>query len=258
MSAESVRVSRSPICPSLTSGARRSAGRARDAGADGGPGGVRRRAAAARGPDHRLAAHDDPDRRADRDPGRARRRGAVGSAATSSPPRTTPRPRWRSGRRARRTTRRASRSSPGRARRLEEYWWCTDQALTWPDGDGPNMIVDDGGDATLLVHKGAEYEGAGAVPSRPRTTPRSGRSSSTCCRKTLADPQRWTEAAQGIRGRDRGDHHRRAPAVRNGRGRHTALPGHQRQRLGDQEQVRQHLRLPALADRRHQPRHRRA
>jgi adenosylhomocysteinase len=48
---------------------------------------------------------------------------------------------------------------------LTEYWWCTDQALTWPGEDGPNMILDDGGDATLLVHKGAEYEQAGAVPS---------------------------------------------------------------------------------------------
>jgi adenosylhomocysteinase len=48
---------------------------------------------------------------------------------------------------------------------LDEYWWCTDQALTWAGHDGPNMILDDGGDATMLVHKGAEYEGAGAVPS---------------------------------------------------------------------------------------------
>jgi adenosylhomocysteinase len=48
---------------------------------------------------------------------------------------------------------------------LEEYWWCTEQALQWPDGDGPNMILDDGGDATLLVHKGVEYEKAGAVPA---------------------------------------------------------------------------------------------
>ena len=49
---------------------------------------------------------------------------------------------------------------------LEEYWWCTDQALTWPGQDGPNMILDDGGDATLLVHKGAAYEAeSGAVPS---------------------------------------------------------------------------------------------
>jgi adenosylhomocysteinase len=48
---------------------------------------------------------------------------------------------------------------------LEEYWWCTEQILRWPDGSGPNMILDDGGDATLLVHKGVEFEKAGAVPS---------------------------------------------------------------------------------------------
>ena len=62
---------------------------------------------------------------------------------------------------------------------LEEYWWCTEQALTWPDGDGPNMILDDGGDATLLVHKGVEYEARrrGAGPGR-RPTPRSSGSSS--------------------------------------------------------------------------------
>src|SRR3954449_7086690 len=47
---------------------------------------------------------------------------------------------------------------------LEEYWWCTEQALRWPDGTGPNMLLDDGGDATLLVHKGREYELAGSVP----------------------------------------------------------------------------------------------
>ncbi|MFE6849104.1 adenosylhomocysteinase, partial [Streptomyces sp. NPDC057686] len=47
---------------------------------------------------------------------------------------------------------------------LEEYWWCTEQALTWPGADGPNMILDDGGDATLLVHKGVEYQKAGSVP----------------------------------------------------------------------------------------------
>ena len=47
---------------------------------------------------------------------------------------------------------------------LEEYWWCTEQVLRWPDGGGPNMILDDGGDATLLVHKGVEFEKAGAVP----------------------------------------------------------------------------------------------
>ena len=48
---------------------------------------------------------------------------------------------------------------------LEEYWWCTSEALIWPDGGGPDQIVDDGGDATLLVHKGVEFEQAGAVPA---------------------------------------------------------------------------------------------
>ena len=52
----------------------------------------------------------------------------------------------------------AFRSSPGRARSLEEYWWCTDQALSFPGGKGPQLIVDDGGDATLLIHKGYELE----------------------------------------------------------------------------------------------------
>src|SRR5438552_18454333 len=47
---------------------------------------------------------------------------------------------------------------------LEEYWWCTNEALVWPDGGGPDLIVDDGGDATLLVHKGLEFERAGRVP----------------------------------------------------------------------------------------------
>jgi adenosylhomocysteinase len=47
---------------------------------------------------------------------------------------------------------------------LEEYWWCTEQALTWPDGSGPDLIVDDGGDATLLIHRGAEYEESGVIP----------------------------------------------------------------------------------------------
>ena len=63
---------------------------------------------------------------------------------------------------------------------LEEYWWCTDQALNGLD-DGPNMILDDGGDATLLVHKGREFELAGAVPDAvDRREPRSSPSSSSC------------------------------------------------------------------------------
>src|SRR6186997_1275984 len=48
---------------------------------------------------------------------------------------------------------------------LEEYWWCTSEALMWPDGTGPTLLVDDGGDATLVVHKGVEFEKAGKVPA---------------------------------------------------------------------------------------------
>ena len=63
-------------------------------------------------------------------------------------------------------TRRVSPVFAWKGETLEEYWWCTDQALpAGPDGDGPNMLLDDGGDATLLVHKGVEYEAAGAVPA---------------------------------------------------------------------------------------------
>ena len=55
---------------------------------------------------------------------------------------------------------------------LEEYWWCTNEALQWPDGGGPTSIVDDGGDATLLLHKGVEFEKAGKVPAfRPESEP---------------------------------------------------------------------------------------
>src|ERR671924_471978 len=84
---------------------------------------------------------------------------------------------------------------------LEEYWWCTEQALTWPDGDGPNMILDDGGDATLLVHKGAEYEAAGAVPDPASADSDEFRIVLETLRRSLAeDPQKWTRAAAGVKG----------------------------------------------------------
>jgi adenosylhomocysteinase len=87
---------------------------------------------------------------------------------------------------------------------LEEYWWCTERALTWPGDDGaagPNMILDDGGDATLLVHKGVEFERAGAVPA-----PEAAESEEFAIvlrlleRSLQEDPQRWTKIAQGIKG----------------------------------------------------------
>src|SRR5580704_6250534 len=84
---------------------------------------------------------------------------------------------------------------------LEEYWWCAEQALVWPGESGPNMILDDGGDATLYVHKGAEYEKAGAVPSAAGDDPEEWRIILDRLRNSLADhPGRWTEAAQDIRG----------------------------------------------------------
>jgi adenosylhomocysteinase len=85
---------------------------------------------------------------------------------------------------------------------LEEYWWCTDQALTWPDGSGPDLIVDDGGDATLLVHKGAEFEKAGTVPAfDPDNEPEEwGVVLELLRRKLKTDTGRWGRIAAGIRG----------------------------------------------------------
>jgi adenosylhomocysteinase len=84
---------------------------------------------------------------------------------------------------------------------LEEYWWCTEQALRWPDGAGPNLILDDGGDATLLVHKGAEYEKAGAVPEPVSVDSAEWKVVLELLRRSLAeDPTRWTTVAGGIKG----------------------------------------------------------
>jgi adenosylhomocysteinase len=84
---------------------------------------------------------------------------------------------------------------------LEEYWWCTNQALTWTGDDGPNMILDDGGDATMLVHKGAEYEGAGAVPSAAEDDAEEWKVVLDLLRQSLeTSKDRWTLMAEGIRG----------------------------------------------------------
>ncbi|GIJ51064.1 adenosylhomocysteinase [Virgisporangium aliadipatigenens] len=84
---------------------------------------------------------------------------------------------------------------------LEEYWWCTEQVLLWPDGQGPNMILDDGGDATLLVHKGAEFEAAGAVPSPETADNEEYAIILGVLQRSLAeDSQRWTRVAASIKG----------------------------------------------------------
>jgi adenosylhomocysteinase len=84
---------------------------------------------------------------------------------------------------------------------LEEYWWCTEQALTWPGHEGPNMILDDGGDATLLVHKGAEFEKAGAVPDPDSAESEEFQVVLRLLTRTLAeDPQKWTRTAEAVKG----------------------------------------------------------
>ncbi|MEY6432979.1 adenosylhomocysteinase [Thioalkalicoccus limnaeus] len=84
---------------------------------------------------------------------------------------------------------------------LEEYWWCTEQALNWPDGSGPNMILDDGGDATLLVHKGVEYEKAGAVPAPTPQDNEEWTAVLNLLGRTFArDPEHWHKVGKGIKG----------------------------------------------------------
>src|SRR5213593_2234475 len=85
---------------------------------------------------------------------------------------------------------------------LEEYWWCTTEALVWPDGSGPTLIVDDGGDATLFVHKASEFERAGAVPSfDPEKEPEEwGVILQAISKELKAHPGRWTATASRIRG----------------------------------------------------------
>ncbi len=84
---------------------------------------------------------------------------------------------------------------------IEEYWWCTEQAFNWPDGKLPNMILDDGGDATLLVHKGAEFEKAGAVPDTKADDNEEWAAILNLLRKTLkTDPTKWQKIAESIKG----------------------------------------------------------
>src|SRR5687768_1953840 len=85
---------------------------------------------------------------------------------------------------------------------LEEYWWCTEQALIWPDGSGPNMLLDDGGDATLLVHRGVEYEKSGVIPQFDEANdPEEWGVILDVLRRTISsNPGRWTEIAAGIKG----------------------------------------------------------
>ena len=145
-----------------------------------------------------------------------------------------------------------SRCSRGKGETLSEYWWCTNEALVWPDGTGPDLIVDDGGDATLFVHKGYAFEKAGTVPAF----------------NPDQDPEEWgviLDLLREIQGRDKTQWHRISLAIRgvseetttgcpsalrDDAGRLALVPGHQRQRFGHQEQVRQRVRVSPFPARR--------
>ena len=85
---------------------------------------------------------------------------------------------------------------------LEEYWWCTEQALMWSDGTGPNLLLDDGGDATLLVHKGTEYEKSGVIPGfdSDNEPEEWGVILDLLRAEQAKNPGRWTKVLAGIRG----------------------------------------------------------
>ena len=143
---------------------------------------------------------------------------------------------------------------------LADYWDYTHRIFEFgakgAKGEGPNMILDDGGDATLLMHLGKRAE-KDLVGDRQADQ----RGGDLPVRRDQGQARRGPDLvlAQERRDhrRDRGDDHRRAPPEGDERQGHAAVPRHQRQRLGHQEQVRQPLRLPRVAGRRHQARHRR-
>ena len=177
--------------------------RDRDARPHGDPRGVRARAAAARRAHRRLAAHDDPDRGADRDAAGARRRGALGLVQHLLD----------AGPRGRRDRRRAARrSSRTRARRSTEYWDYTHRIFEWPASQdaaaAPNMILDDGGDATLLVHLGAQAETDPSLHRRIRRTRRRPRSSTRSARGS----RRTRSSIRASRPASRASPRRRRPA----------------------------------------------
>lgn len=84
---------------------------------------------------------------------------------------------------------------------LEEYWWCTERALDFGEGSGPDQIVDDGGDATMMIHKGVEWEKAGQIPPAKEDDPEDWRELLACMQRIMGEnPQRWTKVAAAVRG----------------------------------------------------------
>ncbi len=142
---------------------------------------------------------------------------------------------------------------------LEEYWWCTEQVLVWPDGDGPNMILDDGGDATLLVHKGVEFEKAGEVPDPSTADSEEFEVILRLLQRSLTeDPRRWTTIAGGLRGvteETTTGVHRLYQMQEQGA---LLFPAINVNDSVTKSKFDNKYGVPALADRRHQPGDRRA
>jgi len=130
---------------------------------------------------------------------------------------------------------------------LEEYWWCTYQALAHKGGKGPELVVDDGGDVTLLIHKGYELEDGDKWVDSP-----SGSHEEKVIKDLLKQvyagrPAALAQGRQGVARRLGRDDHGRPPALQDDGAGQAARSGHQRERLRHQEQVRQPLRLPRVA-----------
>ena len=205
-------------------------------------------AAAERGADHRFAPHDGADRRADRDPDRPRRRGPLGQLQHllhTGPRRRRDRRRRHPGLRLERRDPGGvlvvHRAGPALARRRGPEHDPRRRRRRHPARPQGRRVREGGRRARPGLGR------LGGVPRRARDPAALAR-----IRPAALDPD-----GRGDQGGHRGDDHRRAPSLPAGRDRRPALPGDQRQRLGHQVEVRQPLRLPSLADRRDQPRHRR-
>ncbi len=139
---------------------------------------------------------------------------------------------------------------------LEEYWWCTRQALTWPDGNGPTLVVDDGGDATLLIHRGYQAENNPALLDALTDNKELRIVNDVLKQIRKAVPNFWHKVVadwRGVSEETTTGVHRLIP---DGPERRAADAGDQCQRFGHQEQIRQYLRLPRITGRWHQAGHR--
>ena len=140
---------------------------------------------------------------------------------------------------------------------LYDYWEYTHKIFEWGDGGAPNLILDDGGDATLLIHLGVRAEQGDAAFLELAFE----RGRGSTFRRDPAPAQGKSRLVSALRHRDprreRRDHDRRASALRDAERGQTSLAGDQRQRFGHQVEIRQSVRLPRIARRRHSPRHRR-